>query len=257
MTLEILLAVYLTLFGLLVGSYLNVVIYRLPRGLSTILPRSRCPGCGAAIRARDNLPLLSFLWLRGRCRHCGHRIGWRYPLVELVTALLFVTAFLQFGWTPKTLVVVLFGCLMIALAWIDLEHYLLPDRITLPGLVAGLVLQPWLPEVTLQSSLLAASVGGLALFLVSTLWWVWRKEEGMGLGDVKMLAMIGAFLGLAGAAVALFLAFLLGAVTGTILMASSRGGPKTRLPFGTFLAGSALVSLFVGRSLADAYLSLL
>lgn len=257
MTLEALLTVYLVFFGLLVGSYLNVVIHRLPRGLSTVSPRSRCPGCGAAIRARDNLPVVSFLLLRGRCRHCGRAIAWRYPLVELATAGLFVAAFLRFGFTPEAGVVVLFGCLMIVLATIDLEHYLLPDRITLPGLVAGLALQPYLPEVALRSALLAASLGGLALFAVSTLWWTLRREEGMGLGDVKMLAMVGAFLGLAGTAVALFFAFLTGAVVGLGLMALSRGGPKTRLPFGTFLAVSAILSSFFGQSLAEAYGSLL
>lgn len=257
MTLEALLTIYLILFGLLVGSYLNVVIHRLPRGVSTVLPRSRCPGCGAPIRARDNLPVVSFLLLKGRCRHCGRRIAWRYPLVELATAALFVAAFLRFGFTPEAAVAVVFGCLMIVLAMIDLEHYLLPDRLTLPGLLAGLALQPWIPGVGLRSALLAASIGGLALFLVSTLWWVLRKEEGMGLGDVKMLATLGAFLGLAGTAVALFFAFLTGAATGLGLMAASRGGPKTRLPFGTFLGISAILALFFGRPLAEAYLSLL
>ncbi len=257
MTLEALLTVYLVFFGLLVGSYLNVVIHRLPRGLSTVSPRSRCPGCGAAIRARDNLPVVSFLLLKGRCRHCGRPIAWRYPLVELATAGLFVAAFLRFGFTPEAGVAVLFGCLMIVLATIDLEHYLLPDRITLPSLVAGLALQPFLAEVSLRSALLAASAGGLALFCVSTLWWTLRKEEGMGLGDVKMLAMVGAFLGLTGTAVALFFAFLTGAVVGLWLMALSRGGPKTRLPFGTFLAMAAILSLFFGHSLAEAYGSLL
>lgn len=257
MTLEALLAVYLILFGLLVGSYLNVVIHRLPRDVSTVLPRSRCPECGAPIRARDNLPVLSYVLLRGRCRHCGHPIAWRYPLVEIATASLFVGAFLHFGFTPRAAVGALFGCLLIVLAAIDAEHYLLPDRITLPGLVAGLALQPLVPEVPLRSALLAASLGGLALFAVSTFWWLLRKEEGMGLGDVKMLAMVGAFLGLSGTAVTLFFALLAGAVTGLGLMALARGGPKTRLPFGTFLAVAAIFSLFFGRSLAEAYLSLL
>lgn len=257
MSLDILLAVYAVLTGLIVGSYLNVVIHRLPRGASTVLPRSRCPACGAPIRARDNLPLLSFLLLGGRCRSCGIRIAWRYPLVELASALLFLGAMLRWGLTAQALVAVLFGCAMLALAAIDVEHYVLPDRITLPGTLLGLALQPWNPAVSLQSALTAAAAGGVFLLAVSWLWFLLRHEEGMGLGDVKMLAMIGAFLGLAGLAVTLFFAFFTGAVAGLVLIAVKGGGMKTRLPFGAFLGLAALFALFWGRPLADLYLSLL
>jgi leader peptidase (prepilin peptidase)/N-methyltransferase len=256
MSFQLFILLYALALGLVVGSYLNVVIHRLPRGVSTVLPRSRCPGCGAAIRMWDNIPLLSFVWLRGRCRHCGMRISWRYPAVELATGLGFVMCFEQFGPGVPALVGALFICSMIVLATIDLEHYLLPDRVTLPGIAAGLFLQPWIPGVSLSSALTGAALGGGILLAVTAAWYVLRGEEGMGLGDAKMLAMIGAFLGWKGMLVALFAAFFAGALVGVVLMARG-GGSKTRLPFGAFLAGTAIASLFFGQPVADAYLRLL
>lgn len=256
MSFQIFILLYALAFGLIVGSYLNVVVYRLPRGISTVLPRSRCPGCATPIRFWQNLPVLSFLWLRGRCRHCGMRISWRYPAVELITGILFVTCFHHFGTGPEALVAALFGCLLVVLAAIDVEHYLLPDRLTVPGTVAGLALQPWISGVTFREALVGAALGGGILLAVIAAWYLLRHEEGMGLGDAKMLMMIGAFLGWKAMLVALFFAFFSGALVGLVLMAR-RKGPKTRLPFGTFLAASALASLFVGRQVADAYLSLL
>lgn len=256
MSLQLFILLYALALGLVVGSYLNVVIYRLPRGISTVLPRSRCPGCGAAIRIWDNIPLASFLWLRGRCRRCGMRISWRYPAVELATGLAFVGCFRHFGASAPALVGALFLCLMIVLAAIDVEHYLLPDRVTLPGIAAGLLLQPWIPGVTLSSALNGAALGGGILLAVTAIWYLLRGEEGMGLGDAKMLTMIGAFLGWKGMLVTLFGAFFAGALVGVALMARG-GGAKTRLPFGAFLAASAAAALFFGRPLADAYLRLL
>lgn len=249
--------VYAGLLGLIVGSYLNVVIHRLPRGLSTVLPRSRCPVCGAAIRARDNLPLVSFLMLRGRCRRCGAPIAWRYPLVELATGLLFVAVVLRWGPTVEALTAALFCCLMVALAAIDLELYLLPDRLTLPGLVAGLAIQPWFPGGDLASAAIGAAAGGGVLLAVWGAWYLLRHEEGMGLGDVKMLAMIGAFVGWKGAGVALLVAVAAGSLVGLAMIALRRAGRRSRLPFGVFLALGGLVALFWGRALAAGYLDLL
>lgn len=257
MLVQLVVATYAALIGLIVGSYLNVVIYRLPRGLSTVLPRSRCPACGSAIRARDNLPVVSFLLLGGRCRRCGAPIAWRYPLIELLAAALFVAAALRFGPTFEALAAALFCSLLLALAAIDVEHYLLPDRITLPGIAAGLVLAPWLPGGDLLDALAGAALGGGVVVAVWAAWYLLRREEGVGLGDAKMLAMIGAFVGWKGVAVAFVVGVVAGAAVGLTLLALGRGGAKTRLPFGFFLAAGGLVALYWGRALADAYLRLL
>ncbi len=145
MQLQILLGVYAAVLGLIVGSYLNVVIHRLPLGISTVFPRSRCPQCGTAIRAVDNVPVVSFLLLRGRCRHCGARISWRYPAVEAATAALFLACFLRFGISLQAPVAALFAALMLALAMIDYDHMILPDKLTWPGIALGLLLQPLVP----------------------------------------------------------------------------------------------------------------
>ncbi len=257
MQLQILIALYVAVLGLIVGSYLNVVIYRLPRGISTVLPRSRCPGCGAAIRARDNVPVFSYLLLRGRCRSCGTKISWRYPLVEAATALLFVACLFRFGLTVEALVAVVFSCLMLALALIDYDHMILPDRITLPGIVLGLAVQPWIHWVGLVASVLGVLLGAGILLAVWGAWYLIRKEEGMGLGDVKMLALIGAFLGWKGVLVALFCGALAGSVVGIALMRWGSHDMRSKLPFGTFLALGGLIALFAGEAIAGFYARLL
>jgi len=254
---ELLLVVYAALVGLVVGSYLNVVVHRLPRGASTVLPRSRCPYCGGAVLARDNLPVVSWLVLRGRCRWCSAPISWRYPVVEAATAALFVACVLRFGPRLEAVAGALLSALLVALAAIDLEHYLLPDRLTLPGIAAGLAFQPWIDWGGLLAATVGAALGAAVLLLLYGAWWLVRREEGMGLGDVKMLAMVGAFLGWKGVLVTLFFGSLAGAAVGLALVATRRGGLKSRLPFGVFLAAGALVALFWGRPLADAYLELL
>jgi leader peptidase (prepilin peptidase) / N-methyltransferase len=264
-TLEALLAVYATVLGLIVGSYLNVVIYRVPRGISTVLPRSRCPECGAAIRAADNVPVVSFLALGGRCRDCGARISWRYPAVEAATGALFLASFLRFGLSFEAPAAALFCALMLALALIDFDHMILPDALTWPAIALGILLQPFLPWARLGDgpwdgilgALLGAAVGAGILLAVWGAWYLLRHEEGMGLGDAKMLAAIGAFLGWRGVLVALFFGALSGSVVGLTLMARGGMGAKSRLPFGTFLALGGLVALFAGERLAEAYARLL
>ena len=279
MTLNPLTYLYAAAVGLVVGSYLNVLIYRLPLAKSTVLPRSRCPFCGGSIRARDNIPLLSFLLLRARCRRCGAPISWRYPLIEALTGLLFVLCLRRFGLTLEAPVSTLFGCLMILLAAIDLDHFLLPDRITLPGIVAGLALQlldevvgtrAWLPAIATRyeagglfskSDLFEALVGALAgagvLILLINFWYWLRSEEGMGMGDVNMMALVGAFLGWKGALTALVLAATSGALVGIGLMVSGRLGMRSKLPFGVFLAFGGLLALFLGDGLVAHYSRLL
>ncbi len=254
---RLLLDAYAALLGLIAGSYLNVVVHRLPRGLSTVLPRSACPACGAPIAAHDNLPLLSFALLGGRCRACKAPISWRYPLVEAFTALLFVGCLERFGLPLAAPAAALFCCLMIALGLIDLEHLLLPDRLTLPGIAAGLALQPWLPWGGLWQAVLGALLGAAILLAIWGAWYLLRHEEGMGLGDVKMLALIGAFLGWRGTLVALFFGSFAGALTGLALIWRGGAGMRTKLPFGSFLALGGLTALFAGRELAAWYAGLL
>lgn len=249
--------VYAALLGLVTGSYLNVVIHRLPRGESTILPRSRCPWCRGRIRALDNLPLISYLLLKGRCRRCGAPISWRYPAFEGLTAVLFVAVVERFGVTPEALVALIFGCLLLVLAAIDLDHFLLPDRLTLPGILVGLAAQPWLPRTSPLDALVGVAVGAGLLILLINFWFWLRDEEGMGMGDVNMLAMVGAFLGWQGVLVTFALATVTGALAGLILLALRRLEFRGRLPFGLFLAIGALIALFAGHRLVAAYAGLL
>jgi leader peptidase (prepilin peptidase)/N-methyltransferase len=261
--LQILLGIYATVLGLIVGSYLNVVIYRVPLGISTVLPRSRCPQCGAAIRAVDNVPVLSFLLLRGRCRQCGAHISWRYPAVEAATAALFLSCFLRFGISLEAPVAALFTALLLALAMIDYDHMILPDVLTYPGIALGILLQPLVPWARLWDgpwgAVAGAALGALAgsgvLLAVWVAWYLWRHEEGMGLGDVKMLALIGAFLGWRGVLVSLFAAALVGSVVGLTLMGFRGLDFKAKLPFGVFLALGGLIALFAGEPLVRAYLA--
>jgi leader peptidase (prepilin peptidase)/N-methyltransferase len=253
---RLLLDVYAALVGLVTGSYLNVVIHRLPRSVSTVLPRSRCPACGAPIRPRDNVPVVSWLLLRGRCRTCRAPISPRYPLVEASTAALFVLSLERFGASPSALVGALFCALMIALAGIDYERMILPDRITWPGMVLGLALEPLVPWVGPLGALLGAALGAGVLLLAYGLWWLVRREEGLGLGDVKMLGMIGAFLGWRGMLVTLFVGATTGALFGLTLVALGRGTLRARIPFGVFLALGGLAALFAGPELVRFYLRL-
>ncbi|MCZ6507317.1 MAG: prepilin peptidase [Acidobacteria bacterium] len=243
--------------GLVVGSYLNVVVHRLPRGLSTVRPASCCPACEAPIKAYDNIPVLSYLLLRGRCRTCAAPISLRYPLVEVATATLFVACALVFGWSLQAVAAALFCSLMVALGLIDLEHMILPDKLTLPGIALGLALQPWIDGVTLLDALIGTLIGAGALILLINVWFWLREEEGMGLGDVNLMALIGAFLGWKGVLLALFSGALAGALVGLLLMAVRRLALTSKLPFGTFLAVGALVALFSRGHWIDAYLSLL
>ncbi len=234
------------LYGLVFGSFLNVVIHRLPRDMSLTRPRSHCPGCGATVRWYDNVPVLSFALLRGRCRRCGTRISWRYPAVELMTAALTVAVAARFGLTRVGALALVLVLLLVPLALIDLEHHLLPDVLTLPGIVVGLAASTLSVIVPLSDALVGAALGAAIPYAVIVLYRLIRGVEGMGLGDVKLLAMIGAFLGWRGALLTLMLGACGGAVVGLTMIAVGRGRSDTELPFGTFLAAAAVVVLFVG-----------
>ena len=239
-----------TLLGLVVGSFLNVVIHRVPRRQSVAWPASHCPHCGEPIQPRDNVPLLSYLLLRGRCRSCKGRISARYPAVEAATGLLFGAAAYEFRLGLALLAALVLISALVALAVIDLEHRLLPNAIVGPAAFAGLTLSI-LGDLTgwwiypLSAVAVAGVLFGLALV----------RPGGMGMGDVKMGGMLGAFLG-PYAALAVFLGALFGAVTSGLLMASGKAGRRSALPFGAFLALGALVALFAGPEVWALYMDL-
>jgi leader peptidase (prepilin peptidase) / N-methyltransferase len=244
--------------GAIVGSFANVCIHRLPLGLSVVSPPSRCPRCGALIRPWDNVPVLSYLILGGRCRHCRAPISARYPLVEAVNGLAWLALAWRGGPTPQTAVAMVFVTALLVLALIDLEHQLLPDVITLPGIALGLLVS-FLPGSRVSPLDAAASaVGGYLTFaLVAKVGELWLGQEALGQGDWKMTAMLGAFFGWQGMLLAVFLGTLLGAVVGISIILLGRGGRRTPIPLGTFLAVGALAVVFSGRPLIAWYRGLL
>jgi len=246
----------LGLFGLMVGSFLNVCIGRLPAGDSIVRPGSRCPKCGTPIAWYDNIPVVSYLVLGGRCRACRAAISLRYPLIELATAFAFVLQGLAVGDDPPLLGArLVFTALLIALFGTDLETMRLPDALTLPGLVLGVLFSVWLPP-GLTASLMGAALGAAIPFGIRWVWHRFTGVEAMGLGDVKMLAMTGAFLGWQQVLVVLFLSSLSGAAIGIGLAASRGRALGSRLPFGTFLALGAFVASIFGEQLVTWYMGL-
>ena len=246
-------AAFLGVLGVIVGSFLNVCIYRLPRRQSINWPGSHCTSCDRSLSWYENVPVVSWLALRGRCRTCGERISAMYPLVELVTGALFVAGYLIYGWTPLLAVRVAFACAMVVLFAIDLQHHLLPNVITVPGIVVGFLLSLMLPPGW-KSSLIGLVVGGGVLFAIAEGYYRLRGIEGLGMGDVKMLSMIGAFLGWKLVLVTLVLASFACSVIGVGVIALGKGGMKAALPFGTFLAVGALTAAVAGDPIMEWYL---
>jgi leader peptidase (prepilin peptidase)/N-methyltransferase len=243
-------------FGLMVGSFLNVCIARIPAGESIVSPGSRCPNCRRAIPWYDNIPVLSYLLLGGRCRNCKTRISPRYVIVEIVTAVAFVVQAWVIGDHALLLASrLVFTALLIALFCIDLEVQRLPDPLTFTGLGIGLIGSVWLPPGW-QASLIGAALGAGILLAIRAIWQRLRGVEAMGLGDVKMLAMIGAFLGWRQVLVTLFLATMTGAIVGVAIAARRSRSLQLRLPFGTFLAVAAYIASLAGERLLHWYLTL-
>ncbi len=242
------------LFGLLIGSFLNVCIYRLPRDQSVVWPASRCTTCSRALSWYENVPVVSYLALRGRCRTCGERISLQYPIVELLTAAIVVGALAWYGLTPLFAVRAAFACAMLVLFVIDLQHQILPNEITLPGILAGLAASFFL-EPGWRSALAGAVAGAGVLWLVGWAYERLRHQEGLGFGDVKMLGMIGAFLGWPLMLLTLVLASLAGSVVGLALIAARRGHLGSKLPFGSFLAVGAIVAALAGPNIVAWYAS--
>jgi leader peptidase (prepilin peptidase)/N-methyltransferase len=246
--------VFMLAMGLAIGSFLNVCIYRLPRKESLMSPGSHCTTCDRPLTWFENVPVVSWVVLRGRCRTCQTRIAAQYPLVEAITGGVFVAAYLIYGWTPLLAARLLFACAMIVLFVIDLHHRILPNVITLPGVVAGFVLSFFLPPGW-RSSLIGVIAGGGVLFAIGEAYYRTRGYEGLGMGDVKMLAMIGAFLGWPLMLVTLVFASFAGSLVGVGLLLTRRGDMKAALPFGTFLAVGAIVSAVAGNAFLAWYLT--
>jgi leader peptidase (prepilin peptidase) / N-methyltransferase len=274
----VLIGVFAALLGLVIGSFLNVCIVRIPERKSIVMPASACPKCGAAIKPWDNIPVLSWLLLGGKCRSCKTKISWMYPVVELLTAALFWGCYRAFGLTTEALKWAIFSALMIVLVFTDMRERILPDVINFSGFAAGLLLSlvtkpsdgialsvanrifdfpPPTSVISLADALLGAAFGSGLLWLVAEAYFRLRGREGMGLGDVKMMLMAGAFLGLKRTLLTILAGSVLGSVLGLAFMLAKRKGSDYELPFGTFLGMAAVLVMFFGTPLVNWYLSLM
>jgi len=259
-------AVYVFAMGAIIGSFLNVVIHRYPREESIVFPASRCPHCGTRIKPYDNIPILAWLWLRGKCRTCRAPIDARYPLVELANALFYLAVFQRTGLSWGFIPIAALVSMTIVLIYIDLEIQILPDVIDLPGVAIGIAigaahLGALHPDLilakTLVESLIGALVGAGGLLAIALTYKLVRKIEGMGLGDVKMMAMLGAVLGWEPLLPLLVLASLSGALVGIVVAIKSRKGMQVALPFGVFLGIAFLAVLFFGNQLFEVWTRML
>jgi len=244
------------LFGTIIGSFLNVCIVRMPQNASIVFPASHCPGCGAAIRFYDNIPLLSYIVLAGRCRACRAPISLRYFIVELLMGVLTAVLFVHFGPSPAFVLSAAFTAALVVITFIDLQHQIIPDRISLPGIPLGFLCSFVLPWNSWLDSLLGIAVGGGVLYVFAFGYYLLTKKEGMGGGDVKMLAMIGAFLGWKGALTSLMMAAVAGSLVGLMLIVLKGKNFKYAVPFGPFLAAGAFCALLYGEPLIRWYCSI-
>jgi len=238
-------------FGLVIGSFLNVCIYRTPRGESVIFPPSHCPGCNQRIAARDLVPLLSYIRRKGRCRFCDSRISPLYPFIELLTGLLFAAVYLRFGHTVLLYKVLLLTPVLITVTFIDLRHYIIPDKVTVFALAGGVVLNVFTRDLTLVSSLLGLTSAAGFLLLIAIV-----SRGGMGGGDIKFAAVIGLFLGWPNGLFAVFLGCMLAGLAGIVLLLTRIKGRKDAIPFGPFLCAGALATTWYGEEILTWYLNI-
>jgi leader peptidase (prepilin peptidase)/N-methyltransferase len=241
------------LVGLVIGSFLNVCIHRLPKGESIIRPPSCCPACGIPIRWYDNVPIVSFLLLKGRCRGCRSRISWRYPLVEALTGSLFLLTVFRFGLSVRSIFILIFICGLVVVTFIDLDHEIIPHAVTLPGIPLGLIGSLITRDPSPRDAAAGALVGAGLVYLVAVYAEVALQRESMGGGDINLLAMIGAFLGWKQVLLSFFFAVVAGACLSLVLVAARVLSRKDRIPFGPFLALGAIVALFGGNGLIKWY----
>ncbi|MCP4345607.1 MAG: prepilin peptidase [Desulfobacterales bacterium] len=247
----------LFLFGLCIGSFMNVCIYRIPVSKSIVHPRSMCPRCGTMIKSYDNIPVFSYLWLRAKCRYCSVHIPVRYPMVELASGLFAVCVFLRFSLTPEAVVYYAFISCLLVITFIDIDHQVIPNIMTLSGILIFFLGSFALPDMTYKDALLGMLVGGGSLFAVA---WLYRKitgKEGMGGGDVKLLAMMGTVIGWEGVVFTIFVSSAVGTLVGIIVMLHTRKTMKLAVPFGPFLSVGAITYLFLGREIINWYFNLM
>lgn len=245
---------FIFFFGLCVGSFMNVCIYRLPLSKSIAdPPRSFCPACNHRIRFYDNIPVLSFLFLGGRCRHCGASISLRYPMVELITGLTAVGVFMNFGPTLQSIVYFVFIAALLVITFIDIDHKIIPNVITLPGIPIGLLAALGLPSVTVTDSVLGLIAGGGSLLAVAWTYRLITGKEGMGGGDVKLLAMIGTIVGWEGVLFTIFASSAVGTLVGLTTILVKGKNMKFAIPFGPFLSIGAITYVFFGRQIISWY----
>jgi leader peptidase (prepilin peptidase)/N-methyltransferase len=244
------------LFGLFIGSFLNVCIYRIARDESVVWPSSHCPQCGTPIKPWDNIPVISYLILKGRCRNCSGPISVRYPVVELLSGLLAVSLLYRFGPTVVFLIYYLWACVLLIITFIDLDIQIIPDRLSLGGIVAGLLVVYWLP-VTYKDAVGGLVLGGGLLLAIIYGYYFITKKEGMGGGDVKLIAMIGVFTGWHGVLFTVFASSLMGTIVGIPYGLIKKGTLKAAIPFGPFLALGALIYVFWGQQIIDWYFGFL
>ena len=241
------------IFGAVVGSFLNVCIFRIPAKTSIIKPLSQCPHCHHPVRFYDNIPLISYIALRGKCRDCEGKISWRYPLVELITAILSLLLFLRFGLTFNFLIFFVFTAVLIVITFIDLDHQIIPDVLTLPGIPIFFLLAIFVVKVPWSEALIGLLIGGGMLFTIAYIYQLITKREGMGGGDIKLLAMIGGFLGWKSLIFILLVSSFSGAIVGIAAMVIQKKDMKYAIPFGPFLSAAAVACLFWG----DAFIRIL
>lgn len=240
-------------FGACIGSFLNVCIYRIPSSRSIIAPGSMCPTCQSSIRFYDNIPIISYLWLIGRCRHCGEKISIRYPIVEMLTGFLACICFIKFGYSLEAIVYFAFIAILEVISFIDMDHKIIPDIISLPAIPIGLFISWILPSFSFTDAFFGALIGGWILYFIAWTYQTITGKEGMGGGDIKLLAMIGAFIGWKGVLLTIFIASATGAIVGILLMLIARKNIKYAIPFGPFLAFGAIIYIFMGPELIQWY----
>lgn len=271
-----LIGIFVFLFGLVIGSFLNVCIVRIPERKSIVSPSSACPKCGAPVRPYDNIPVISYLLLQGKCRSCKAKISPMYPMVEVLTAILFYACYRTFGPTPEALKWAVFSALMLVLVFTDLRERILPDVVNYTGFGLGLILSfftlptdgtalfvanhffafpPPAPVLSFMDTLIGGALGSGLLWLVSEAYFRLRGREGMGLGDVKMMLMAGAFLGAKRTLLTIFAGSILGSLLGIAFILARRKGSDYELPFGSFLGMAALLVVFFGTPVVNWYLS--
>ncbi len=247
----------MAVFGAIIGSFLNVCIYRLPRDLSIVRPGSSCPHCNSSIRFFDNIPILSYAILWGKCRKCKAPISPRYAIVEALAAALFVFLYLTIGLAVELPILMLFVALLIVISFIDLEFQIIPDVLSIGGVIVGFLLSFLRPTFTFLDSLYGIFLGGGLLYAIAWGYQFITKREGMGGGDIKLLGMIGAFCGVKGVLFSLFAGSLIGAIVGIPLMLFQRKGLTYAVPFGPFLSGAALIYVFAGQRIVQIFVAFL